>query len=69
MIKLNAFYNKICCTNQNQIAEVLILVVSLTVQQEYMYSYNEMTSKWSYRNQNSSYGIQFHEILIKGKEI
>ena len=64
-----AFYDKICCTNQNQIAEVLVLVVSLRLYNKNTCSYNEMASKWSYRNQNSSYGIKFHGILIKGKEI
>ena len=32
---------------------------------------NEMTSEWNYKNQNSSYrpGVNFREILMKGKEI
>ena len=39
------------CTNQNQIAVVLVLVVSRRA--------NDITSEWSYKNQNSSYRAKF----------
>ena len=44
------------CTNQNQIAVVLVSVV-LPI---YTTRANDIASEWSFKNQNSSYRAKFH---------
>ena len=52
------------CTNQNQIAVVLVLVVlpiSTTRRA------NDIASEWSYKNQNSSYRAKFQWNFDQGE--
>ena len=52
------------CTNQNQIAVVLVLVVLpiYTTRKA-----NDIASEWSYKNQNSSYWAKFQWNFDQGE--
>ena len=60
-------YNRLCSLYQlksNCCSVCLSVFTNYTTRRA-----NRMASKWSYKDQNSSYRVNFSEILIKGKDI